>query len=105
MLIDGGGIPVFGGSRRSNLDIGEDVVAPYLWDRGIRHLDVIAVSHAHEDHIGGLPALVADFRPAELWTGATPPGATSHNETSENPPSSWDRTHDAAVRACDPTTK
>ena len=35
-------------------------------------MDVVALSHAHEDHIGGLPALVSDFRPKELWTGATP---------------------------------
>jgi competence protein ComEC len=87
MLVDGGGTPVFGRPQRSSLDTGEDVVAPYLWDRGIRHLDVIAVSHAHEDHIGGLPALIADFRPAELWTGATP-----HS-------TAWDRVHDTAVHA------
>ncbi len=72
LLMDGGGIPAFGGHARSQLDIGEDVVAPYLWDRGIRGVDVVALSHAHEDHIGGLPALVADFHPRELWTGATP---------------------------------
>jgi competence protein ComEC len=72
MLVDGGGIPAFGRQTRSQLDIGEDVVAPYLWDRGIRKLDVVALSHAHEDHIGGLPALVDDFHPKELWTGATP---------------------------------
>jgi competence protein ComEC len=72
MLVDGGGIPAFGHQVRSQLDIGEDVVAPYLWDRGIGSLDVVALSHAHEDHIGGLPALVGDFHPRELWTGATP---------------------------------
>jgi competence protein ComEC len=76
MLMDGGGIPAFGRIARSQLDIGEDVVAPYLWERGIRSLDVIAVSHAHDDHIGGLPALVADFRPREIWTGATPDDPT-----------------------------
>ena len=54
------------------LDIGEDVVAPYLWERSFRTVDVVALSHAHEDHIGGLPAIVADFHPKELWTGATP---------------------------------
>ncbi len=72
MLMDGGGIPAFGHQTRSQLDTGEDVVAPYLWDRGMRNVDIVALSHAHDDHIGGLPALVADFHPRELWTGATP---------------------------------
>ncbi|HEY1496055.1 MAG TPA: ComEC/Rec2 family competence protein [Candidatus Solibacter sp.] len=72
MLVDGGGIPAFGRIARSQLDIGEDVVAPYLWDRGIRSVDIVALSHAHEDHSGGLAALISDFHPRELWTGATP---------------------------------
>ncbi len=76
LLVDGGGIPVFGRAAKTQLDIGEDVVAPYLWERGMRSVDVIALSHAHEDHIGGLPALVDDFRPRELWTGATPESDT-----------------------------
>jgi competence protein ComEC len=71
LLMDGGGIPAFGNRARAQLDIGEDVVAPYLWERSFRTVDVIALSHAHEDHIGGLPALVNDFHPHELWTGAT----------------------------------
>ncbi len=72
MLLDGGGIPAFGRIARSQLDIGEDVVAPYLWDRGFRTLDVVVLSHAHEDHSGGLAALIADFHPREVWTGLTP---------------------------------
>ena len=74
MLVDGGGIPAFGHAARSQLDIGEDVVAPYLWQRGFRTLDAMVLSHAHEDHAGGLAALVNDFRPRELWTGVTPDG-------------------------------
>jgi competence protein ComEC len=72
MLVDGGGIPAFAGMARSQLDIGEDVVAPYLWERSFKSVDVVALSHAHDDHIGGLPALVGDFHPREIWTGATP---------------------------------
>jgi competence protein ComEC len=76
MLVDGGGIATFGKQAKARMDIGEDVVAPYLWSRSVRRLDVIALSHAHEDHIGGLPALIEGFRPRELWTGATPDSAT-----------------------------
>ncbi len=65
MLVDGGGIPAFGGAARK-MDLGEDVVAPYLWERGIRSVDVVALTHAHEDHIGGLPALTADFHPKQI---------------------------------------
>ena len=69
MLIDGGGSI---GPVRSEFDFGEDVVAPYLWSRGLDHLDVVALTHAHGDHIGGLPRIIADFHPSELWVGINP---------------------------------
>jgi competence protein ComEC len=73
MLVDAGGFPVFGKRlTRPPIDIGEEVVSPYLFHRGIRQVDVVAVTHAHEDHIGGLRAVVENFRPRELWTGAFP---------------------------------
>ena len=67
MLVDGGGIPAWGKRRRTTLDIGEDVVSPYLWSRSIRRLDVIASTHGHEDHIDGLFAVLENFRPKQLW--------------------------------------
>jgi competence protein ComEC len=73
MLVDGGGRLVYGRQHKSNLDIGEDVVSPYLWSRGIRRIDVMVATHSHQDHIGGLPAVMSNFRPKELWTGANPP--------------------------------
>ena len=71
MLIDGGGILRFGRKTKPKLDIGEDVVSSYLWTRGISRLDVIACSHMHDDHVAGVPALIDNFHPRDLWTGAT----------------------------------
>jgi competence protein ComEC len=70
MVVDGGGIPAFGRRARAQMEIGEDVVSPYLWDRSIRTLDVLALTHAHEHHLGGLPSLMENFHVRELWTGA-----------------------------------
>lgn len=64
LLLDAGGVPHW---MHSELDIGEDVVSPYLWSRGFHQLDAVAVSHAHADHIGGMSAILANFRPRELW--------------------------------------
>lgn len=72
LVLDGGGIPAFGRRTKPRLDIGEDVVSPYLWSRSIRRLNVVALSHAHEDHMDGLAALIDNFHPKELWTGAIP---------------------------------
>jgi competence protein ComEC len=71
MLVDGGGLP--GGSYirgiRPGIDVGEDVVSPFLWSRGLKRLDVVALSHADEDHIGGLAAVLHNFRVGALWVG------------------------------------
>lgn len=72
VLVDTGGLPVFGGGRRPRLDIGEEVVSTYLWTRSIRRLDAIAVTHADDDHAGGLRALLDNFAVGELWTGVMP---------------------------------
>lgn len=75
MLIDAGG-PVGGvteaAEATSRFDVGEEVVSPYLWSRRFRRLDVVALSHAHSDHMGGMPAIMRNFRPKELWVSIDP---------------------------------
>ncbi len=70
MLVDGGGVLSFGRKVKPKLDTGEDVVSPYLWTRSIGHLDVVVATHEHVDHTGGLGAILDNFHPPELWTGA-----------------------------------
>jgi competence protein ComEC len=80
MLVDAGGFPgAERMSRKPQLDFGEDVVAPYLWNRRIRHLDYAVLTHGHSDHMGGLPAILDDFRPKQLWIGAEPESAEWKN--------------------------
>ena len=81
MLIDAGG-PAGAAANAENavltsssFDIGEEVVSPYLWSRHLRRLDVVALTHAHSDHMGGMPAVLRNFRPRELWVAVDPDSA------------------------------
>ena len=64
LLVDAGGLPLW---MHSDFDIGEQVVSSYLWNRGIDHIDTVVISHPHADHLGGMPAVIANFHPRELW--------------------------------------
>lgn len=70
LLIDAGGLPLW---MHSDFDIGEQVVSSYLWNRGLDHLDAVVITHPHADHLGGMPAIIANFHPRELWISIDQP--------------------------------
>ncbi len=65
IVVDGGGF------ARSGFDVGERVVAPYLWSRKIHRVDVLVATHGDWDHQGGLHFLAREFAPRELWMGGS----------------------------------
>jgi competence protein ComEC len=71
MLVDGGGLPGSepSGAQHTGPDVGEQVVSPYLWSRGLKRLDVVALTHAHHDHLDGLFSVLQNFHVGELWIG------------------------------------
>ena len=52
-----------------SFDTGRSVVMPYLNQRGIHHLDAVVISHADNDHRGGLESLMNEISIDKLYTG------------------------------------
>lgn len=74
VLIDGGG------ASSTKFNVGESVIAPYLWYRGITHLNTIVVTHPDADHFNGISFLLQRFQPDTLWTN----GKVGHNQNYKN---------------------
>jgi competence protein ComEC len=90
MLIDTGG---WREEFLSGTGAGSQVVAPYLRRIGVRRLDVLVLTHPHEDHAGGAAYLVKNFPvilalvpPAALPDGS---GEAPGGETAEEIPAAF----------------
>lgn len=59
MLVDGGNVE------------DSDLVVSYLLDQGVEELRYVVGTHAHEDHIGGLAAVLAVIPTEEVWCPVT----------------------------------
>jgi competence protein ComEC len=60
VLVDGGG-------RADDPRTGETQLLPLLVDRGVRHIDAVALTHAHPDHCGGVPAVIEQLDVGAVW--------------------------------------
>jgi competence protein ComEC len=61
MMVDGGGLS-------SSFDMGQNVIAPYLWKHKIQSLDTLILTHPDLDHLQGLIFLAQNFNVKNAWT-------------------------------------
>ena len=61
-----------GAAFEGGLDLGEAVVAPYLWHAGTGRIDHMVLTHPHPDHVGGAPFVARTFDVREVWEGLLP---------------------------------
>jgi competence protein ComEC len=74
MLVDGGGVP------DDSFDIGENVVSPFLWSKGIKRIDYLVLTHAHPDHMNGLKAVARNFKVGRFWEAFSPPQSQAYED-------------------------
>ncbi|HBR17724.1 MAG TPA: DNA internalization-related competence protein ComEC/Rec2 [Deltaproteobacteria bacterium] len=66
MLVDGGGF------YDDDFDVGERIIAPFLWKSKIDRIDYIILSHPQADHMKGLKFIAERFHTKEfIWNGET----------------------------------
>src|SRR5215467_3827765 len=66
-LPDGQVVLIDGGSTYERFDMGRGVVAPYLWNRGVRTIDHVVATHPQLDHVGGLSYILRHFKVKTFW--------------------------------------
>lgn len=61
ILLDGGG------SWSPRFDVGERVIAPFLWKQRIWRLNDAIITHPHSDHFNGMGFVLQRFHPKRLY--------------------------------------
>jgi competence protein ComEC len=74
IMIDGGGF-----SDNSTFDVGARIIAPFLWRKKIRTVDLLILSHPNSDHLNGLIYLADHFNVKTLWTNGEPGNTLGFN--------------------------
>lgn len=66
ILIDGGG------SENSDYDVGNSILVPYLLDNTNGIIDLMVISHFHEDHAEGCIAVLENLKVRKILIGTQP---------------------------------
>jgi competence protein ComEC len=66
-LIDGGGF-----SDNRSFDVGARLLAPLLWRRKIRTIDLVVLTHPNSDHLNGLLFVLRHFNVKAVWSNHEP---------------------------------
>ncbi|WP_439952285.1 DNA internalization-related competence protein ComEC/Rec2 [Effusibacillus lacus] len=80
ILVDGGGIPSY---FESDFDVGERIVLPFLRHRGVGTLDYVIATHADEDHVRGLLAILKHVKVRNLIVSGYPDDSPFYQEILE----------------------
>jgi competence protein ComEC len=68
-LPDAKTVLIDGGTRHERFDMGKRVLAPFLWNRGIHHIDLVIGTHQQLDHVGGLIWIIRHMSVGQFWGG------------------------------------
>jgi competence protein ComEC len=78
MLVDGGG------QFQGTFDVGENVVSPVLWNKGIKRIDYLVLTHGHPDHLNGLVSVAQNFKIGEFWDSFSPRNDENYQKLKKN---------------------
>jgi len=63
VLVDGGGF-----SDNNIFDVGEKIVAPFLWGQKIKTINLVILTHPEADHYNGLTYIINNFNVQKFWS-------------------------------------
>jgi competence protein ComEC len=78
VLIDGGGF-----SDNSAFDVGARILAPLLWRRKIRSIDLVVLTHPNSDHLNGLLFMLQHFDVKAVWSNHEPVDTAGYRKWQE----------------------
>jgi len=66
---DGSTILIDCGTKEFKYNSGESTITPYLKRRGISKIDLLILTHMHNDHIGGIESVLREFEIKKIIAG------------------------------------